>query len=128
MNLDKTYRVTLYDNQNNNYVQYIDAEDGDTDAVIAKAKKTFQAHLYGLADKNKGSELQRCCPLTKLRGRLMFGFAGGHITLDVTGKTIFEAMNEAKQHEWIKKKGGKITEITSPLFYREEYPNHKKEA
>lgn len=117
MNLNNAYRIILSDDKGIPYIQYIEADS--LDEAIAKAKNTFSARLYNLGQRYKGSEGQKACNKSKLRGRLLFSFAGGHITLQCLGSTIFEMLEVARAHDFVE--GREITEITSSLFYRSEY-------
>lgn len=101
INLENTYRITI-----DQFVQYIESDCMDN--AIKAARNSFHANLYKL----KGAvESQKACPLTKLSGRLVFGFNGGWNTLDVSGLTIFEALEQAKNHPFAKSLD--ITEIHS---------------
>ena len=111
MNLDKTYRVTLQDKKDKEFVQYIEAEN--VDSAIKSARNSFSSRVYGL-DKS-GALTQKSCKLTILTGKLRFCFDAGWITLDVTGLNIFEALKKAETHHFTE--GKKITEIqSSPSF------------
>lgn len=113
MNLSNAYRITLYDNGNHPYVQFIEAENVDN--AIALAKTSFQARLYGLAERNKSSESQKACTKSVESERLLFGFNSGHVTIE-GGKAIDVMLLEAQNHPFVE--GGSINEITSELYYR----------
>jgi hypothetical protein len=108
MNLNNTYRIEL-ENKKANLIQYIEANSCDEAEAIAK--NSFEAKLSGLNESYLWITSQRACKLTQLKGKLKFGFDTGYITLKVDGLTIYEAMDKAKNHKFVK--GETISEITN---------------
>ena len=92
LNLENSYRITLTTAQGKKLVQYIQAENMDKAAKLARL--TFEAGFYKFME---GFEAQKACDKTKLNERLRFGFKGGWNTLDCHGLTIFESMAKARQ-------------------------------
>jgi hypothetical protein len=107
MNLDNSWSIILKDNENNDFIQYIEADDFDD--AVDKAKNTFEARLYKIGSRYTTVQGQKACKHTKLRDRLRFGFNAGWTTVDVEGLTIYEAIAKAKKHKFVQ--GKEITEI-----------------
>lgn len=109
INLDNSYMIAIK-HKEGQLIQYIEANN--LDEAIKKARLTFQGNLHNIFYKlEKGSMCQKACYLTTLAGKLRFVFNAGWLALDVTGLTIFEALEKAKNHKFAK--GEIIEEIHS---------------
>lgn len=106
MKLENTWKITL-----DKFTQYIEADN--MDSAIIKAHNTFHSRLNGVGFKDLHKltkECQKACKLTKLTGSYRFGFINGWTTIHCNNdKSIYEAYNEALQHEFCDNKT--ITEI-----------------
>lgn len=91
IDLNKAYRITLTTKCGKRFTQYIEADNMDNAAKLAR--KTFAASLY---DFREGWEGQKACDKTKLNESLRFGFKGGWNTIDCTGLTIFQALEKSR--------------------------------
>lgn len=112
MNIENTFKVTLYINKNLNkpYVQFIEA--GSIDQAIERAHNSFNGRLYNLG--KSPSIAQKACNYTIEGKKLTFGFRAGHITINPKeDSTIFDMYQEAKNHHFVN--GEEIKEVHTSI-------------
>ena len=107
MNLEKTYCIKSLNKEGKYFTQYIEANN--INEATEKAKDSY----FFLANDLQATSISsnKVSKTTLLKGKLRFNFNAGWTILEVTGLTIFQALEEAQDFELTK--GEEIEEITS---------------